>query len=79
MWTSKPHISFHFLAYLLKKPHVTNSKEFNPPLKADGLSARQEIAWVCKSLKGQYRFHKLPPLDPILIEKYNFYTNIKFR
>jgi len=28
----------------LKKPPVTNSTEFNPPLKADGLSASQEIS-----------------------------------
>jgi hypothetical protein len=28
----------------LTKPPVTNSKEFNPPLKADGLSASHEIA-----------------------------------
>ena len=73
MWTSKTHISFQFLVYLLKKKTpVTISTEFNPPLQADGLSASQEIAWICKSLMVQYRFHKCPTLDPFFIETCNF-------
>jgi hypothetical protein len=38
-----PH-SISILGISLKNPPVTNSTEFNPALKADGLSASQEIA-----------------------------------
>ena len=36
------HSNFWCISYKKKTP-VTNSTEFNPPLKADGLSAGQEV------------------------------------
>ena len=72
------HSNFWCISYKKKTP-VTNSTEFNPPLKADGLSAGQEVVWIYKRLKVQCRSHKRPPLDPILSEMNNVYTNIKLR